>query len=181
MAHQSVDARTLRSWIAAGEAVVVDVREPAEFAGGHIPGAVSLPLTRLAREPLPDIGERRLVLVCASGRRSAAGCETLEARDGRPVWSLAGGTAAWQQDGGQVAREGRGVIPLERQVLAAAGLMVLAGMLLGTLVHPGFYAIAAFVGAGLTVAGLTGFCGMALLLARAPWNGGAARPGAAGS
>jgi hypothetical protein len=62
------------------------------------------------------------------------------------------------------------MIPLERQVLVAAGLLVLIGVLLGAFVHPGFYGVSAFVGAGLTVAGLTGFCGMALLLARMPWN-----------
>jgi hypothetical protein len=48
--------------------------------------------------------------------------------------------------------------------------VVLAGVGLGTLVHPGFYALSAFAGAGLIVAGTTGFCGMALILARAPWN-----------
>ncbi len=62
------------------------------------------------------------------------------------------------------------MLPLERQVLAIAGSLVLTGVILSLLVHPYFIALSAFVGAGLMVAGLTGFCGMALLLARAPWN-----------
>jgi hypothetical protein len=45
-----------------------------------------------------------------------------------------------------------------------------AGVVLGALVHPGFYGLSGFVGAGLVFAGVTGFCGMARLLALAPWN-----------
>jgi hypothetical protein len=47
---------------------------------------------------------------------------------------------------------------------------VLIGVILGALVAPGFYALSAFVGAGLLVAGVTGFCGMARVLALMPWN-----------
>ena len=47
---------------------------------------------------------------------------------------------------------------------------VLAGVLLGTFVHPGFYGLSGFIGAGLVFAGVTDWCGMGLLLARAPWN-----------
>jgi predicted branched-subunit amino acid permease len=57
-----------------------------------------------------------------------------------------------------------------RQVQIGAGSLVLIGIILGTLVAPGFYALSAFVGAGLVFAGTTGFCGMAHLLARMPWN-----------
>jgi hypothetical protein len=62
--------------------------------------------------------------------------------------------------------------PLEimRQVQIAAGLLVLTGVGLGLGVNPLFFALAALVGAGLTLAGATGFCGMARLLALAPWN-----------
>jgi predicted branched-subunit amino acid permease len=62
------------------------------------------------------------------------------------------------------------VISLERQVRIVAGSLVLIGAVLGWLVHPGFYGLAAFVGAGLVFAGITDFCGMGLLLARLPWN-----------
>lgn len=52
----------------------------------------------------------------------------------------------------------------------AAGSLMLTGVILGTLLSPWFYALSAFVGAGLTFAGLTGFCGMGMLLLRMPWN-----------
>jgi predicted branched-subunit amino acid permease len=57
-----------------------------------------------------------------------------------------------------------------RQVQIAAGSLVVIGVLLGALVHPGFYALSAFVGAGLVFAGVSGFCGMARLLVLMPWN-----------
>jgi hypothetical protein len=51
-----------------------------------------------------------------------------------------------------------------------AGLIVLISSVLALVVHPYFAGIAAFIGAGLTFAGVTDACGMALLLARMPWN-----------
>jgi hypothetical protein len=59
---------------------------------------------------------------------------------------------------------------LERRVQIVAGSLVLLGILLAWLVHPGFVALSAFVGAGLLFAGITDICGMGLLLARMPGN-----------
>ena len=115
------------------------------------------------------VGGKKLVVVCASGRRSSMACERLAA-DRVEAYSIAGGLSGWEAAGGTIAKGARSVLPIERQVLAIAGGLVLLGVLLAGAVHPGFLALAAFVGAGLMVAGLTGFCGMALLLARAPWN-----------
>lgn len=170
MTVQTVAPAELTRWLAAGEAVVVDVREPAEFAGGHLPGAVSLPMSGLGAATLPAHRDMKLVLVCATGRRSGMSCDQVAARAEGPVYSLDGGLAAWRAAGGTVEGTGRQVLPLDRQVLIGAGSVVLAGVALGSLVHPGFYGLSAFAGAGLVVAGTTGFCGMALILARAPWN-----------
>jgi hypothetical protein len=67
-------------------------------------------------------------------------------------------------------REGRKRLAVDRQVQLIAGIMVLMGVTLGTLVNPWFLTIAAFFGAGLTFAGATGTCGLALLLLKMPWN-----------
>jgi rhodanese-related sulfurtransferase len=83
---------------------------------------------------------------------------------------IAGGTQAWIQAGLPVDRGAAKVISLERQVRIAAGSLVLLGLLLGWLVHPAFFGLSAFVGAGLIFAGITDVCGMGLLLARMPWN-----------
>jgi rhodanese-related sulfurtransferase len=61
-------------------------------------------------------------------------------------------------------------LPLMRQVQIAAGLLVLLGVVLAVTVAPAFIGLSAFVGAGLTFAGLSGWCGMAQLLALMPWN-----------
>jgi hypothetical protein len=82
-----------------------------------------------------------------------------------------GGIQAWQANGLSVTRGHSRVIPLERQVRIGAGLLVLLGIALGALVHPACYAISAFVGAGLVFAGVTDWCGMAMILAKMPWNG----------
>lgn len=166
---REIDAATALAWAKAGTARIIDVREPAEFSSAHISGARSIPLGTLDRvEIAPSEGEK-LVLVCASGRRSAMACERLTG-SGREVYSLAGGIGAWRQAGGAITEGASKVLPLERQVLAIAGFLVLSGVVLSLTVHPWFIGLAAFVGAGLMVAGITGFCGMALLLARAPWN-----------
>lgn len=124
-----------------------------------------MPLDRL--EPKQVHGP--VVLVCRSGKRAEqarqklanAGCESLSV--------LEGGVLAWEQAGLPVKR-GKAVISLERQVRIVAGLLILTGVSLGFLVHPGFFGLAAFVGAGLTFAGISDWCGMGMLLAKMPWN-----------
>jgi rhodanese-related sulfurtransferase len=169
----SITGAELNALLASGKAAVIDVREPGEFAGGHVPGSINVPLSRLSAHDFSATTGREIVLVCASGRRSGMGCDalaSLPAFAGVHVRSLDGGVNAVVAAGGKLASTGKGVMPIERQVFTIAGTLVLTGVLLGTLVHPGFYGISAFVGAGLMVSGLTGFCGMALLLAKAPWN-----------
>ncbi|MEJ0000114.1 MAG: DUF2892 domain-containing protein [Verrucomicrobiota bacterium] len=83
---------------------------------------------------------------------------------------MAGGTQGWIDAGLQVDRGERTTIGLERQVRISAGSLVLLGFLLGWLVHPYFLALSVFVGAGLVFSGITDWCGMGLLLMKAPWN-----------
>jgi len=147
---------------------VVDVRQPMEVAGGRIPGSQCIPLGRLERAELPD-GD--LVFVCASGNRSSQAMAVVQQRfPGRPVMDLAGGLERWQSEGLPVERQAGAPMPLMRQVQIAAGSLVLLGLILSNVLAPGWIAITWFVGTGLTFAGVTGFCGMARLLAVMPWN-----------
>lgn len=157
-----------------GRATIVDVRTKREFAAAHIAGARNLPLgspelARFALEHGRDEGP--VFVVCHSGARSHRSCATL-AEAGLDVVSMAGGVEAWQRAGFPVERRAgaRAVMPIERQVRIAAGSLVLTGCVLGWQAHPGFFGLAAFVGAGLVFAGLSGFCGMGVLLAQMPWN-----------
>ena len=86
------------------------------------------------------------------------------------VYLVEGGLDAWKKAGLLVATDRRQPIELQRQVQIGAGSLVLFGTLLGLFISPWCLAIPLFVGTGLIVAGVTGFCGMARVLMRAPWN-----------
>ncbi len=95
--RRDISPQELASMLAAGEAVVVDVREPEEFVAGHIPGAVNLPLSHFSARLLPDTGDRQIVLSCAGGVRSA---KALGLCEGTGVdCHLAGGFGAWTRAG----------------------------------------------------------------------------------
>jgi rhodanese-related sulfurtransferase len=148
----------------------LDVRTPAEFSAVHILGSISHPLTSLEPAQVQKLLEakERCVVVCRSGNRARKAAEILSSLNPKPE-VLDGGIAAWEASGLPVVK-GKGVISLERQVRIAAGLLVVAGVALGTLVNPLWYGLGAFVGAGLVFAGVTDTCGMAMMLARMPWN-----------
>lgn len=153
---------------------VVDVRTPGEYSSGHLPGAHNVPLDRLAAAlpALQSAAARGAVLVvCASGARSAQACATL-AEHGIDATTLTGGTQAWTQHGHDVHRPAgaRATWGMERQVRLAAGSLVLLGLLLALLVHPAFALLSAGVAAGLVFSAVTDTCGMAALLAKLPHN-----------
>ena len=154
----------------AGDAVLIDIREGDEFARRRIAGAVSRPLSTFVDTPI----DRDVIFTCRTGARTDSNAARLAALSPRPAYVLAGGIDAWAAAGLPVATNARAPLEMMRQVQIVAGVLVLAGVLLGWLVAPGFFALAAFVGAGLTFAGISGFCGMARVLAVMPWNRAAA-------
>ena len=161
-------AQQLADQLAAGQVSVIDVREPMEYASGHIAGSLNVPLNRLAQADLP---QGPLVLICQSGNRSQRGCQLLRERGlAAMISDLEGGLPAWQQADLPVRKLKNAPLPLMRQVQIAAGSLILLGLILSNTVAPGWIALTWFVGAGLTFAGITGFCGMARLLAVMPWN-----------
>jgi hypothetical protein len=115
-----------------------------------------------------DLAAQDIVVVCRTGVRATIAAEAL-ARAGRRARVLEGGIQAWRR-AGLPLRQGRKRLPVDRQVQLVVGLMVLAGVALGALVSPWFLLVAAFFGAGLTFAGATGTCALALVLMRMPWN-----------
>ena len=149
---------------------VIDVRTPVEFAEVHVPQARNVPLDELQPDSLTFPKDQPVYLLCRSGQRAAkAGEKLAQAGFTQPI-VITGGTLAWIDAHLPVTRGQSKVISLERQVRIAAGSLVLVGAVLGWWVHPGFFGLSAFVGAGLVFAGITDFCGMGLLLAKFPWN-----------
>jgi len=162
---QTITPDEARRRIEAG-AVLVDIRDPDEYARAHIPCARNLPLSQIGRiDGVPEV-----IFHCRSGMRTAANAAALAAATDAPVYLLEGGIDAWRKAGLDCAVDRKQPLEIMRQVQIAAGLMVLAGVLLGFALDPLWFGLAAFVGAGLTVAGVTGWCGMARLLAVMPWN-----------
>lgn len=177
MPIKTVDAATLKHWIDLGEAVVVDVREPAEYASEKIHGATLLPLSAVSVSSLPSRGDKKLVIHCRSGKRGANACEKLLAENPTlEIYNLEGGISAWSDAGQQVIKSGKFMLPLDRQVQLAIGLLLITASLLGAFFTPAWFLLTGFIGAGLTLAGLTGFCGLALVIAKMPWNQSATTP-----
>ncbi|WP_435286431.1 rhodanese-like domain-containing protein [Streptomyces bacillaris] len=173
---------TTPATLAAGEArtrlhelIVIDVRTPGEYAGGHLPGALNIPLDQVQRA-LPDIRDAAdrgdVLVVCASGARSENACRIL-ADNGITTATLTGGTGAWAADGHDLHRPqgaARTTWGMERQVRLTAGMIVLLGLLLGLLLHQAFQLLSAGIAAGLVFSALTNTCGMAAMLAKLPYN-----------
>ena len=86
--------------VQAGEATVVDVREPHEYLAGHIPGSVNHPLSRFDPRDLPKAG--LVVLICQAGGRSRRALSGAHAAGRSDVRHFAGGMSLWRTAGGTV-------------------------------------------------------------------------------
>ena len=170
----SVSPRELQARLAAGRpARLLDVRTPAEHASVHVPGVRLLPLDELdaatfCRERAGD--DTPVYVLCQAGNRARRAIDKLERAGVRGCVLVEGGTQAWLDAGLPVQRGGGRVLPLMQQVQIVVGFTSAAGSLLALTVDPWFALIPLVMGGGLLFAGLTGFCGLALLLAKMPWN-----------
>lgn len=166
-----VEVGELRETLTGGErCTLVDVREYPEYAAGRVPGSRLIPLGELERRAAELDRNKPIYVMCRSGRRSSEAQRKLREAGFVDVRNVTGGFTAWEAAGLPVEREERAPWSLERQVRFAAGLLVLAGVLLSVLVAPVFVWLAGFVGAGLVFAAVTDTCAMGLALAKLPWN-----------
>ncbi|MFK7789178.1 MAG: rhodanese-like domain-containing protein [Phycisphaeraceae bacterium] len=154
------------------DTVLIDVREPFEHHAERIEGGVPMPLGSLdvdaLRERYPG---KRIIFHCAAGGRSAKACKQFALGQAEPTHHLAGGIEAWKLAGLPTLKPAKaGPIPVMRQVQITAGSLVVIGLMLGYFVATPFLLLSAFVGSGLVFAGISGWCGMAKLLAKMPWN-----------
>ena len=151
----------------AGKAVLVDIRDPDEYARRHVAGALNVPLGTFEQALDPD---QDVIFTCRTGMRTGANCDRLAARVVGEAFVLAGGVDGWAGAGLPLATDAKAPLEIIRQVQIAAGSLVLAGVVLGFAVAPAWFALAGFVGAGLVFAGVSGTCAMASLLQAMPWN-----------
>jgi rhodanese-related sulfurtransferase len=154
------------------ECNVLDVRTLPEYREVHLQkDAVHVPLDQIDPSRIRSMFSdttKPIYVLCKGGKRAAAAAEKLNDAGITNILVVDGGLDACMACGVPVVRGN--VILLERQVRMAAGALVVTGIALGVMVHPAYLALSAGVGIGLFSSGLTGWCGLALLLAKAPWN-----------
>lgn len=167
--NQSILPTELKSLLSTG-CCLVDVREPVEHAEEHIGGAKLIPLGQLEKRAAEIDRSAPLVVMCRSGKRGGAGLKKLQALGFTGGRNLEGGILAWKAAGFPVGTSGKKVFPLMQQVQLTIGLGVLTGAVLALTVNPNWVFLCAFFGAGLTMAGSTGWCGLAILMSKMPWN-----------
>lgn len=165
-----ITATDLKRRLDSGDAVLIDIRETDEHAREHILGARLAPVSAIDAHDFDRDHGKVAVFHCKSGMRTQANAARLLARGFRQAYFLDGGIEAWKAAGYGVHTNVKAPLEIMRQVQITAGLLILTGVVLGWFVNPVFYALSAFVGAGLTFAGATGWCGMALMLKAMPWN-----------
>ncbi|MGA2605538.1 MAG: rhodanese-like domain-containing protein [Verrucomicrobiia bacterium] len=152
---------------------LLDVRTPGEHAAIYVTGSRLTPLDKLdAAAFLRNRGRSDvpLYIMCQSGTRAAKAIERFRRAGFEDCVPVEGGIEAWVQAGLPVERGESRVLPLMRQVQITVGFLSAAGAALALGVSVWFAIIPLVMGCGLLFAGLTGTCGLALLLAKMPWN-----------
>lgn len=162
-------------WLADGEAILIDVREADEFRAEHIAYANSLPLSALQdlfkQMNIPE--NRKIVFQCLKGTRGGQACMTIQSCGScnNVLYNLDGGITAWKEAGlpvvSSVISSG---ISIFRQVQIIIGGLIAALVVCGLLGLTFGFMIAGLLGFALFMAGLTGWCGLAMLLSKMPWN-----------
>ena len=166
----SVDAKTVRSWLDADRAVLIDIREPDEYIREHIPQAHLVPLSAFNPSDFPGGRNKIAVFHCQMGGRTKSAAQQILATGFREVYVLQEGLMGWKAAGLPVNVNPRAPISIMRQVQIAAGSLVVLGIGLALLISPWFLGLSAFVGAGLIFSGASGTCMMADILSTMPWN-----------
>ncbi|PIR21391.1 MAG: hypothetical protein COV45_01195 [Deltaproteobacteria bacterium CG11_big_fil_rev_8_21_14_0_20_47_16] len=164
-----IDAATAKQLLDQGKAILIDVRENGEYATEHIPAAQLHPLSTFNPNQFTSCN-KKLIIHCRSGKRSCDAASRLLNAGCMEVYSLKGGIMSWKEAGLATAIDQHAPIDIMRQVQIAAGTLIVLGSLLGYFLSPAFLLLAGFVGAGLLFSGITGYCGMAKLLLKLPYN-----------
>jgi rhodanese-related sulfurtransferase len=102
-----VEPAEIKAWIGNGEVVLVDVREPGEYAAENIPGSTFIPLSAFDPARIPALGDKKLVIHCRSGSRCGMAAMRLLA-SGWPgeIYRMKGGIMGWKAVGGKVRAGG---------------------------------------------------------------------------
>jgi rhodanese-related sulfurtransferase len=169
---QTIDAANLKQLIDLDrqQIMLVDVREPGEYASERIAGAIAHPLSTFNPASIEHRSDRQMILCCQSGRRSTQAAHKLFEAGFTDVTHLEGGLAAWKAAGYATQIDLNAPISLFRQIQIVAGSLVAIGTICGVVISPWFLLLSGFVGCGLVFAGISDTCAMGVLLAKLPYN-----------
>lgn len=170
---ENISPAKLHDWMEQGEVLLIDVREPLEHARESIPGSERISMDALTASNRIQSTEKTLVVHCNTGNRSSEACNLLTRNHDETIYNLDGGLQAWKDAGYETDFNEKAPIGIQRQVQIAAGSGVLLGIA-GSYFTPWMLGLSAFIGAGLVYAGVSGTCGMAIVLSKMPWNQSAA-------
>ncbi|HUU65879.1 MAG TPA: rhodanese-like domain-containing protein [Methyloceanibacter sp.] len=141
-------------------ATLIDIRETGERAREHIPGSQHGPLSQISGDSFEDVSAP-IIFHCRSGMRTATNAGKLKEAAPCEAYVLSGGIDAWKRAGLPVVSDQTQRMASGRRMMVAGGSAVLLGVLLGIVISPAFYLLAAFAGAGLSLGGGAGWFGMA--------------------
>lgn len=179
-----IDAHMLKRWMDNDEVILIDVREQYEHEHDSIHGAILLPSGQVTVEAVGEIisnvsskngdKKRKLVFHCQKGGRSSSSCKKVIGAPGMncEIYNLSGGMDTWKNLGyASTLKEGNKgfFLPVDRQTQIVIGVMLVTFSTLAYF-YSGFVFATALIGAGLIIAGSTGVCMLAILIARMPWN-----------
>ncbi len=164
-----IQARNFIDKLKQEDLCVIDVRTKGEFEHQAIKSARCLPLDEIEKRMNEVPKDQAVYMICRSGKRSQVAVDKLKAHGFDNVINVQGGMVDYAKLGGEVQQITK-TLPVMRQVQMIAGLMVLLGVLLSMFVSPSFIYLSGFVGVGLLIAGVTGYCALGELLYLMPWN-----------
>lgn len=156
--------------------VILDVRERDEYEQEHVRHSINVPLsafTTLAPGVLNQLRDKEITFMCRSGARASQAQELAKGlgfNDAHTYQVYPGGILEWKASGNEVQKAARAPLPLMRQMQIIVGVLLVVFASLGAFVNSWFSVATIAFGGGLFMAGLTGNCAVAFLLAKAPWN-----------
>lgn len=150
--------------------VVLDIREPDEYARERIDGSINIPLSQWDQLDHTLFQDKIVLVHCQSGNRTMQAQHKLSQLCCKEIFCIAGGLNDWRSCGLGTKCDKKAPLEIRRQVQMIVGMMLLLGVLLSHLVSPYFILITVFFAAGLLFAGITGWCGLANMLMLMPYN-----------
>lgn len=174
--HHNITPQQAYELLSKGKAILIDVREDDEFKTEHIPYAISLPLSNISNlamyiSPAP---EQKIIFQCQHGKRAKKACNIVTTSHlgfkQDDIFTIDGGIEGWRTAHLPLVKATKTKLPVFRQVQIIIGLLVLAFSVLGLFGQLWAIYISGFLGFAFAVAGITGWCGLGVLLSKAPWN-----------